>query len=173
MQSSLHTEWVLAYGSSLETRPVYTPSDCFETFPFPLNESGLSEIGYRYHEFRRQLMLSRSEGLTNIYNRLHDPSEKSSEVSEFRNLQIELDNAVAQAYGPLAPALEHGFYMTRYGLRFSINEASKVTGWLLTLNHERYEEEVAAGLHDKKAGTSKRGSAKKKLEKSMAQGELL
>jgi hypothetical protein len=173
LQSSLHTEWVLAYGSSLETRPVYTPSDCFETFPFPLNESGLSEIGHRYHEFRRQLMLRDLEGLTDIYNRLHDPSEKSSEILEFRNLQIELDNAVAKAYGPLAPALEHGFYMTRYGLRFSINKAPKVIGWLLNLNHERYEEEVAEGLHNKKAGIGKRRSAKTKLEKTAAQGELL
>jgi len=33
--SKLHTTWALATGSTLEDRPVYTTSACFETFPFP------------------------------------------------------------------------------------------------------------------------------------------
>lgn len=35
LSSSFHEHWMLFYGSTLETRPMYTPSDCFETFPFP------------------------------------------------------------------------------------------------------------------------------------------
>jgi hypothetical protein len=36
LQSRLHEIWVRFFGSSLEDRLRYTPSDCFETFPFPL-----------------------------------------------------------------------------------------------------------------------------------------
>jgi hypothetical protein len=49
LTSSFHIEWVLFHGCNLETRPVYTPTDCFETFPFPdLNpttQQQLEDIG--------------------------------------------------------------------------------------------------------------------------------
>jgi len=35
LQSRLHEVWALATGTRLETRPRYTPTTCFETFPFP------------------------------------------------------------------------------------------------------------------------------------------
>ena len=35
LQSRLHEVWSLRLGSSLEDRPRYTPTTCFETFPFP------------------------------------------------------------------------------------------------------------------------------------------
>lgn len=35
LSSRIHVAWALAMGSSLEDRPVYTTSRCFETFPFP------------------------------------------------------------------------------------------------------------------------------------------
>jgi methylase of polypeptide subunit release factors len=39
LHSRFHELWSLATGTSLEDRPRYTPSTCFETFPFP---TGLS-----------------------------------------------------------------------------------------------------------------------------------
>ncbi|MBU0716121.1 MAG: N-6 DNA methylase [Verrucomicrobia bacterium] len=36
LQSRFHEVWALKLGTRLETRPRYTPSTCFETFPFPL-----------------------------------------------------------------------------------------------------------------------------------------
>lgn len=39
LQSRPHELWALRLGSSLEDRPRYTPTTCFETFPFP---SGLT-----------------------------------------------------------------------------------------------------------------------------------
>jgi len=36
LQSRFHWIWSLAMGTSLEDRPRYTPTTCFETFPFPL-----------------------------------------------------------------------------------------------------------------------------------------
>jgi hypothetical protein len=35
LQSRPHELWALATGTQLETRPRYTPTTCFETFPFP------------------------------------------------------------------------------------------------------------------------------------------
>jgi hypothetical protein len=35
LQSHIHEMWALAAGSQLETRPRYTPTTTFETFPFP------------------------------------------------------------------------------------------------------------------------------------------
>ncbi|MDG4594096.1 MAG: class I SAM-dependent DNA methyltransferase [Candidatus Contendobacter sp.] len=35
VSSRIHVVWALATGSTLEDRPVYTASVCFETFPFP------------------------------------------------------------------------------------------------------------------------------------------
>jgi len=35
LQSRFHEVWALRLGTSLEDRPRYTPSTCFETFPFP------------------------------------------------------------------------------------------------------------------------------------------
>lgn len=35
MHSRIHEVWALRMGTRLETRPRYTPSTCFETFPFP------------------------------------------------------------------------------------------------------------------------------------------
>ena len=36
LQSRFHELWALRLGTALEDRPRYTPSSCFETFPFPL-----------------------------------------------------------------------------------------------------------------------------------------
>ena len=35
LQSRAHEQWALKLGTRLETRPRYTPTTCFETFPFP------------------------------------------------------------------------------------------------------------------------------------------
>jgi hypothetical protein len=35
LHSIVHELWALATGTQLETRPRYTPTTCFETFPFP------------------------------------------------------------------------------------------------------------------------------------------
>jgi hypothetical protein len=63
----------------LEERLQYAPSDCFETFAFPEGlwqtpSAGLADIGERYHEHRRQLMLLLWLGLTDTYNLFHSPS---------------------------------------------------------------------------------------------------
>lgn len=96
-------------------------------------------------------MTARQEGLTKTYNRVHNPDEHAEDIQRLRELRIEMDRAVADAYGWSELDLEHGFHQTAQGLRFTISEAARreVLERLLILNHARYEAEVAAGLHDK------------------------
>ena len=49
--------------------------------------------------------------------------------------------------------LDHGFHETKQGIRYTISETARreILDRLLELNHQRYAEELADGLHDKKA----------------------
>ena len=159
-------------GSSFKKDSIYTPSDCFETFPFPLfnNQSlivnhqskivNLEEIGENYYNHRQQIMLTRQEGLTKTYNRFHNLDEQSPDIIKLRELHIEMDQAVALAYGWDDLALDHNFHETKQGIRYTISEAARreILDRLLQLNHQRYAEEVEAGLHDK----GKKKATKKK-----------
>jgi hypothetical protein len=180
LASTIHAEWIMAYCSSLKKDPRYLVTDGFETFPFPLVQSSAERIGERYHEARNVLMLSRQEGLTKTYNRFHNPDESAADIQKLRDLHIEMDKAVAAAYDWDDLDLDHGFHEAKQGLRFTISESArrKVLDRLLKLNHERYAEEVAQGLHDKKAkgktkpktstNAPKSGSGKKSKASSAA-----
>lgn len=162
MQSTVHTEWVLSYGSSLETRPVYTPSDCFETFPFPDCTDDLDNFGKKFYELRQSIMISRQEGLTKTYNRFHDQDETATDVAELRRLHAEMDQAVVAAYDWPDLDLCHGFHETKQGVRFTISEAARreVLDRLLALNHQRHADEVAAAAIQRTATPAKRGRKK-------------
>jgi hypothetical protein len=101
LQSRVHDIAASFFGSSMKDDPVYTPSDCFETFPFPTDNSASSveAIGREYYEFRAALMVEYGEGLTKIYNRFHDPDERSNAIGELRRLHDAMDRAVLDAYG--------------------------------------------------------------------------
>ncbi len=73
LSSSLHQLWAITYGSTLETRIRYTPSDVFETFPRPEPTERLEEVGRTLDEERREIMLRRDLGLTKLYNLVNDP----------------------------------------------------------------------------------------------------
>ena len=139
----------------LRTRLRYTPSDCFETFPFPtVNWTRRSASARAITIIARQIMLARQEGLTKTYNRFHDPDETTADIQKLRELHVEMDNAVAAAYGWTDLDLGHGFHETKQGIRYTISESARreVLARLLKLNHERYAEEVKQGLHEKKGG---------------------
>jgi len=172
MQGFTHEEWRLEHGTSLRTDARYTPSDCYETFPFPNQNDVLALIGKDYYELRQSLMESRQEGLTQTYNRFHNPKETVPDIQRLRELHVELDRAVAMAYGWDDLDLGHGFHQTKQGLRFTISEPARreVLDRLLALNHARYAEEVRQGLHDK--GAKKAGKGKKGKLAPIAQGAL-
>ncbi|MCC5670863.1 hypothetical protein LC653_45740 [Nostoc sp. CHAB 5784] len=171
LNASWHTDWVVEYCSSLETRLRYIPTDGFETFPFPPSTANLEEIGDRYYNHRQNIMQTRQEGLTKTYNRFHNPDETAADIQQLRELHIEMDNAVAGAYGWQDLELSHGFHQTKQGLRFTISETARreVLDRLLELNHQRYAEEVAQGLHDKGKKKGKSGGKKKPQAESKNQ----
>jgi hypothetical protein len=113
LQSTSHELWARFLGSSMKDDLRYTPTDCFETFPFPTalldstandpahesTRQALESIGERYHQYRAELMVANNEGLTSTYNRFHDPAETSTGLLELRRLHGEMDQAVLNAYG--------------------------------------------------------------------------
>ncbi len=168
VQSRVHEVWARFFASSLEDRLRYTPSDCFETFPFPVGweaDARLEAVGKQYYDFRATLMQKRDEGLTDTYNRFHDPCEHDPDIETLRTLHAELDRAVLDAYGIADVATRYEFLLD-YEEEESEEEASRrrkkpfrlrwpdavrdeVLARLLDLNQQRYQEEVIAGLHGK------------------------
>src|SRR5207248_10830393 len=115
------------------------------------------------------------EGLTKTYNRFHDPLEIAEDIIQLRVLHKEMDAAVARAYGWDDLNLEHGFHETKKGLRYTISETARreVLGRLLKLNHERYAEEVAKGLHEKKRSSKKNSGKAHRIVQEELEGPSL
>ncbi len=102
LQARPHEIWARFFGSSLEDRLRYTPSDCFETYPFPdrwESRPDLEAAGKTYHDHRAALMVTNDEGLTKTYNRFHDPYEHDPAILKLRDLHAAMDRAVLDAYG--------------------------------------------------------------------------
>jgi hypothetical protein len=111
LQSRIHEVWARFMASSMKDDLRYTPSDCFETFPFPDGHGGnesLEVTGRAYYGFRADLMIRNQEGLTRTYNRFHRPDERLADIAELRRLHDAMDRAVLDAYGwtDLRPAPE-------------------------------------------------------------------
>ena len=102
LQSRIHEVFAYFFSSSLEDRLRYNPSDCFENFPFPENwetNPSLEETGKTYYEYRAALMVRNNQGLTDTYNRFHNPDERHPDIIKLRQLHQECDKAVLDAYG--------------------------------------------------------------------------
>lgn len=177
LQSTMHYHWAWRYSSTMKSDINYSPTDCFETFPFP-NENNSSELEKNAADYisQRAKAMNDRPGITKVYNALHDPDEMLRTVIEFREGQKSLDIAVRDAYGWSDLDLNHDFHETKQGIRFTISESARleVLDRLLELNHQRYAEEVAQGLHDKKKPAKKKSeSKKKKADADDEQGRLL
>ena len=157
LSSNLHREWVIARGSTMRIDPNYSPSDCFETFVQPVLKQNIGSLGGQLHTHRSALMLNRQEGLTTTYNRVHDPDEHADDIVRLREIHVELDYAVRDAYGWDDLDLGHDFHETKFGIRYTFAPVPRqeVLDRLLELNHQRYGEEVKQGLHDKRKAKRK------------------
>ncbi len=131
------------------------------TFPLPPQEAE-PIVADRWQERGLAALLDFGPGLNDVLNRVHDPTDTTAEVTELRRLHLDLDHAVAAAYGWDDLDLDHGFHETPQGVRFTIGPLGRVEvlDRLLELNHERYATEVAAGLHVKGAGKGRRKAAR-------------
>jgi hypothetical protein len=145
LSSRVHVVYALATGGTLEDRPVYNKSRCFDTFPFPACDAAAQERIRKIAEeldAHRKRVQSQNPGLTltGMYNVLEklranealNAKEKQIHdaglVSVLRQLHDDLDAAVFTAYG-WPPTLTDAEILER----------------LVALNAERAKEE-ASGL---------------------------
>jgi hypothetical protein len=163
-------------------------------------EQQLETIGEAYHEHRKQLMLGMQLGLTKTYNLFHSNAitaqsinEKDKQVAslekhlektantisfdeaiqgilKLRELHVQMDTAVLDAYGWNNIELKHDFYEVDYlpendRVRFTIHPDARkeVLKRLLGLNHKIHEEEVRKGLWDKKGNKTKNYNSQEDL----------
>ena len=161
LQSRPHETWVRFFGSSMKDDLRYTPSDCFETFPFPVGwntHPDFEATGKVYYEHRAALMIRNDEGMTKIYNRFHDPYENDADIGRLRELHAAMDRAVLNAYGWTDIPTDCGFFLDYeideatwgrrkkpYRYRWPDAVRDEVLARLLALNAERAAEEVRAG----------------------------
>ena len=166
LQSRVHEIWARFFGSSLEDRLRYTPSDCFETFPFPEgweSHTVLETAGKAYYEFRAALMVDCNEGMTKTYNRFHDPYENDPQIAKLRDLHAAMDRAVLDAYGwtdiptDCDSLLDYeideatwGRKKKPYRYRWPDPVRDEVLARLIALNAERAAEEArGGGIHSR------------------------
>lgn len=169
LSSAVHVGWSLKTGGTLEDRPVYNGSRCFDPFPFPTPTEAQAE---RIRTLAEQLDAHRKRqqaahpgltltGMYNVLEALREGRELSAKergihgeglVSVLRQIHDELDAAVLEAYGwaDLLPDLRiaHGNESapsgdSRVEARRRFDEA--VLERLVALNAERAAEE-ARGL---------------------------
>ncbi|MFK0133239.1 Eco57I restriction-modification methylase domain-containing protein [Streptomyces rubiginosohelvolus] len=142
LSSSPHQMWAIKYGSGLRKDPRYTPSGVFEPFARPEPTDRLTEMGQTLDAERREIMLRRAFGLTDLYNLVNDPSVVDSadaDVARMREIHVELDQAVMDAYGWSDVPLEHGFHTYRQMRRWTVSPTARVEilDLLLEENHRR------------------------------------
>lgn len=188
LQSQTHETWARFFGSSLETRFRYTPSDCFETFPFPTDwepNPSLEAAGKTYYEYRADLMVRHNEGLTATYNRFHDPDETNPDILKLRELHAQMDRAVLDAYGWADIPTDCKFLLDyeddegtskrkkpwRYRWPEEIHD--EVLARLLKLNQERAEEEKLGGKPKRRKEPAKPVTADSKLLPAEKQLDLI
>ena len=158
LQSRLHEIWVRFFGSSMKDDLRYTPSDCFETFPFPRGwktHPALEAAGQAYYDFRANLMARNDEGLTKTYNRFHDPDEDDPDIAKLRQLHTDMDRVVLDVYGWKDIPTDYEFLLDYeideekwgnkkkpYRYRWPDDVRDEVLGRLLELNAQRPKRET-------------------------------
>jgi hypothetical protein len=119
LSSKFHVLWTLASGGTLEDRPVYTKSRCFDPFPFPdannIQKQKIRVIAEELDAHRKRVLAEHPHlTLTGVYNVLEKlrAGTKPDELDEhdrkifddglvliLKEMHDKLDVAVAEAYG--------------------------------------------------------------------------
>ncbi len=152
LQSNVHEAWLRRNASTMRTDIRYTPTDCFETFPFPPSPAAearaeAERLGEAYHEHRRQTMLARQLGLTKTYNLFHNPQCADADIVRLRELHAALDRAILACYGWTDLDPGHDFHPNDRGqTRYTISPAARreLLHRLLALNLETAAREAGA-----------------------------
>jgi len=176
MSSSVHVEWSLASANTLEDRPRYIKTVCFENFPFPDEDTGLTSAlreriaalaeqidGHR----KRQQAAHPGLTLTGIYNVLEalragraltakeQAIHSQSLGGVLKELHDELDAAVLQAYGWPAN-IERDELLTRLVALNAQRAAEEKTGQVRWLRPD-FQNPESTGLLQKQEQTIEQG----------------
>ncbi|TWT80494.1 hypothetical protein CA13_19130 [Planctomycetes bacterium CA13] len=172
MQGNVHDVWLTKYASTMKLDVRYVPLSCFRPFPFPKSwrdNQDLTTAGETCYSRREALILENRQGLTDTYNRFHDPHEQSEGILELRRLHGLMDGAVLRAYGwddlaesarceflldyeeeeddadagpPAAGARKKSKKKKPWRLRWPDEFRDEVLARLLELNEQRHQEEL-------------------------------
>lgn len=116
LSSRVHVIWSLFAGGTLENRPRYNKTLCFETFPFPASstdyESKIGQLAEQIDHHRKRQQAEHPDltltGMYNVLEKLRANEELTAKektihqqglLSLLRELHDELDTAVFEAYG--------------------------------------------------------------------------
>ncbi len=163
LSSRIHLAWASANASTLEDRPVYVNTTCFEPFPFPLCGEGeqarIRELAEALDAHRKQAQAKHGVTLTGLYNVLEkiragqSLTEKEKFihdrglVSTLKSLHDDLDAAVSAAYGWPKDLTD-----------------AEILERLVALNAERAEEEKRGVIHWLRPEYQAKGQQEIKLE---------
>jgi hypothetical protein len=183
LSSRIHVTYALTAGGTLEDRPRYNKSRCFDTFPFPLCGEGekmrIRELAEALDAHRKQVQVQQGVTLTGLYNVLEKirAGETLTEkdkfihdrglVSTLKSLHDDLDAAVSAAYGwPTsltdAEILER---LVALNAERAAEEARGVIHWLRPEYQAKGQQEIklevkpAKKTHAKAAPTQRKGKA--------------
>ncbi|MFN9289328.1 MAG: type IIL restriction-modification enzyme MmeI, partial [Planctomyces sp.] len=97
-QSALFECWVRTFSGSLGETLSISLTDGVNTFPLPRETLSPADKLSRMIQRSCEHLCGES-GFTDVYNRFHDPDDSSTDIKKLRDLHVEVDQAVAAAYG--------------------------------------------------------------------------
>lgn len=142
LSSNIHVSWALAAGGTLEDRPRYNKTRCFDTFPFPHatphQKRVIGQLAEELDAHRKRVLAEHPDRLTltELYNVLEKGRSRAEltaremeiyqlgQVGVMLDLHSRIDHAVADAYGWPADL-----------------ENARILENLVALNAERHREE--------------------------------
>ncbi len=116
LSTQVHIAWAIAAGATLEDRPVYNKSTCFECFPFPATSeeqaARIRTLAEHLDAHRKRQQAAHPDltltGMYNVLDKLRSGEPLTAKerviheqglVSVLRQLHDDLDAAVLDAYG--------------------------------------------------------------------------
>jgi hypothetical protein len=149
LSSRIHVVWSLATGGTLEDRPRYNKTVCFDPFPFPTateaQQTRIGDLAERLDTHRKRQQAQHPKlTLTDCYNILEKlragsaltPKEQTTHeegiVSVLRQLHDDLDAAVAAAYGLPVTATDEEIlaFLCKLNTERAAEERSGLIRWL-------------------------------------------
>lgn len=150
--SSPFRTWVETFsGADLGATFQLSIRESLDTFPITddiVSKKGI-DPALRFNELAIMWSRSKSRGLTDLMNAIHDKDNKEAAIGELRQCMRSIDREVLNAYGwkdieTLHDFREHGDRPGNDRWRFSLSDAihKEIRQRLLQLNRQRYEAET-------------------------------